>query len=55
VERGVHFLRPGGRLLFEHGHDQGPCARALLGAAGYRDIATRLDLAGRERVTGGQV
>jgi release factor glutamine methyltransferase len=55
VEQAVHFLRPGGRLLFEHGHDQGPCVRALLGAAGYRDIATCRDLAGSERASGGRV
>jgi len=55
VERARYRLTPGGRLLFEHGYDQGPRARALLAAAGYDDIATRLDLAGIERVSGGRV
>ena len=55
VEKARPHLTPGGRLLFEHGHDQGPCARALLAAAGYDDIVTRRDLAGSERVSGGRV
>jgi len=55
VEQAANFLGAGGRLLFEHGHDQGACARALLGAAGYADIVTRRDLAGIERVSAGRV
>jgi release factor glutamine methyltransferase len=55
VEQAIHFLGAGGRLLLEHGHDQGACARALLGAAGYGDIVTRRDLADIERVSGGRV
>jgi release factor glutamine methyltransferase len=55
VERAANFLGAGGRLLFEHGHDQGACSRALLAAAGYGDIATRRDLADIERISGGQV
>ena len=55
VEQAIHHLRAGGRLLFEHGYDQAPCARALLAAAGYGDIVTRRDLAGIERVSGGRV
>jgi release factor glutamine methyltransferase len=53
VEQAAHHLEVGGRLLFEHGYDQGPCSRALLAAAGYQDIATRRDLAGLDRVSGG--
>jgi release factor glutamine methyltransferase len=55
AELARHHLAPGGRLLFEHGYDQGPCSRALLAAAGYDDIVTRRDLAGSERVSGGRV
>lgn len=55
VEESVRHLSAGGRLLFEHGHDQAPCSRALLAAAGYADIVTRRDLAGIERVSGGRV
>jgi release factor glutamine methyltransferase len=55
VEQTPHHAVPGGWLLFEHGHDQGGRARALLAAAGYRDIVTRRDGAGIERVSGGRV
>ena len=48
-------LDPGGSLLLEHGHDQATRCRALLERAGYRDVASRRDLAGIERVTGGSV
>ncbi|KAA6183235.1 peptide chain release factor N(5)-glutamine methyltransferase [Thiohalocapsa marina] len=47
-------LRPGGWLALEHGWDQGPSVRALLHAAGLRDIRTQRDLAGHERVTSGR-
>jgi len=46
-------LAPGGWLLLEHGAGQGPAVRELLGTAGFAGIRTWLDLAGRERVTGG--
>jgi release factor glutamine methyltransferase len=47
-------LEPGGWLAFEHGWDQGATARALLGERGYREIETRTDLEGRDRVTLGR-
>ncbi|GIX34356.1 MAG: release factor glutamine methyltransferase [Lysobacteraceae bacterium] len=46
-------LRPGGWLLLEHGYQQGTAVRGLLEAAGYRQVGTVRDLAGRERVSGG--
>ena len=55
VEGAAQFLVPDGRLVIEHGHDQGACTRVLLDAAGYREIATRRDLAGVDRATGGRV
>ena len=48
-------LEPGGALLFEHGYDQAARCRALLAQAGYFEVATRHDLAGIERVSGGRV
>lgn len=49
-------LNPGGWLLFEHGHDQGACARRLLSKAGFkRELRTWRDLAGLERVSGAQL
>ena len=55
VERAVRYLATGGRLLFEHGYDQAGPARALLGAARYREVFSRRDLSGIERVSGGRV
>lgn len=46
-------LHSDGWLLFEHGYDQGAAVRALLAAAGYREVFTARDLEGRERVSGG--
>lgn len=46
-------LSPGGWLLVEHGYDQGEAVRALFAAAGLRQVATRRDLGGQERCTGG--
>ncbi|MDZ7589112.1 MAG: peptide chain release factor N(5)-glutamine methyltransferase [Rubrivivax sp.] len=45
---------PGGWLLLEHGHDQGEVARWRLADAGFEAVATRRDLAGHERCTGGR-
>jgi release factor glutamine methyltransferase len=44
-------VRAGGWLLLEHGADQGAAVRALLLAAGWDGVQTRLDLASQERVT----
>lgn len=46
------LLRQGGRLLLEHGYDQGEAVRHLLRQAGLADIVTRRDLGGLERATG---
>lgn len=45
-------LAADGWLLLEHGQHQGPAVRALLMAEGYREVTTRRDLQGHERVTG---
>ena len=47
-------LRAGGWLLLEHGHDQAAAVRALLAAHGFVDVASRRDLAGIERCSGGR-
>ena len=47
-------LVSGGWLLLEHGHDQAAAVRALLSAAGFRDVQSRRDVPGIERCTGGQ-
>ncbi|HFE48649.1 MAG TPA: peptide chain release factor N(5)-glutamine methyltransferase [Chromatiaceae bacterium] len=51
VEHAPAFLHATGWLLFEHGYDQGEAARALLRRQGYRQIASKRDLAGNERVS----
>ncbi|MCB1722194.1 MAG: peptide chain release factor N(5)-glutamine methyltransferase [Chromatiaceae bacterium] len=47
-------LMPGGWLWFEHGHTQHNSVAALLRAYGFIDVATRADLAGNPRDTGGR-
>ena len=47
-------LRPGGWLLLEHGYDQADAVRSLLQDAGFHALASRVDLAGHDRVSGGQ-
>ena len=48
------YLRPTGWVLLEHGCDQGEAVRDLFARYGYRQIQTRCDLGGNERVTLGQ-
>lgn len=43
------WLAEDGVLLLEIGYRQGPAVRALLAAAGYREVAVHADLAGRDR------
>lgn len=51
----ARHLLPGGWLMVEHGHDQGPAVRALFSAAGLQSVATERDLEQRERVTLGHL
>nr|WP_296748101.1 peptide chain release factor N(5)-glutamine methyltransferase [Thioalkalivibrio sp.] len=46
-------LRPGGWLLLEHGHNQGPAVRTLLKQQGFLKVSSHRDPAGHERVTEG--
>ena len=45
------FLKPGGLLIVEHGHDQGRRVRKLFAQHRFHAIETHKDLAGLERVT----
>jgi len=47
------YLVNEGRLLLEHGYDQGEAVRALMAQQGYNSIVTYQDLAGHDRVTAG--
>jgi release factor glutamine methyltransferase len=49
-----HHLEPGGWLFMEHGYNQAFRVRGLLTDAGFASIASHRDLAGTERVSGGQ-
>lgn len=48
------YLCSGGWLLLEHGFEQADAVRQMLAAAGFDNISTRRDVAGQERITGGQ-
>ncbi len=52
--RARRHLKRGGWLLLEHGHRQGPGARALLKAHGCVAVETFRDAGGHERVTQGR-
>jgi release factor glutamine methyltransferase len=52
-EAGAH-LEPGGWLMLEHGYDQATQVRELLRGAGFENVKSDKDLAGIERVSGGQ-
>lgn len=48
-------LTAGGWLMFEHGYDQAARVRELLAEAGFAEVFSARDLAGIERVSGGQI
>lgn len=54
LEAAPRHLRSGGRLLLEHGFDQGSACRRLFAERGFRDVVSHVDLAGHARVTGGE-
>ncbi|KAG4081006.1 hypothetical protein HA402_010177 [Bradysia odoriphaga] len=47
-------LKPDGVLWLEHGWDQAGAVRVLLERAGFAQVASRRDLAGIERISGGR-
>lgn len=51
----VDRLLPGGWLLIEHGWQQAAEVRAILRHNGFAQVQSRLDLAGIERCSGGQI
>lgn len=54
IAQAPEYLEPNGWLLLEHGYDQGATVRSRLLDAGFVEVASWLDLAGIERVTGGR-
>jgi release factor glutamine methyltransferase len=55
IDDAPRLLKPGGWLLLEHGASQGGPVRQLLVRAGFIQVDTVCDFAGRERVSGGRV
>jgi release factor glutamine methyltransferase len=55
IKTGIHYLRPGGLLLVEHGYDQKNAVAALFAQFGYKDVQSFKDFEGNDRVTGGFV
>lgn len=54
IQQAPAILRSGGWLLLEHGFDQADAVQALLCAAGFGAVSSRVDLGGQRRVSGGQ-
>lgn len=54
VAGACNHLCANGWLLLEHGYDQGLAVRTMLQEAGFTGVATRRDLAGQERISGGR-
>jgi release factor glutamine methyltransferase len=54
VKRAPAHLENGGWLLMEHGWDQGVAVGRLLDNAGFAEMFLARDLAGQERISGGQ-
>ncbi|WP_153396673.1 peptide chain release factor N(5)-glutamine methyltransferase, partial [Ornithinicoccus halotolerans] len=50
ASRARSMLRPGGRLLLEHGEEQGAALKAALLAQGWQQLRDHPDLTGRPRV-----
>jgi len=51
VTEGLDWLNPNGWMLLEHGYDQGEAVRDLFAKAGWRNIETRKDYGGNDRMT----
>lgn len=49
------YLNPGGKLLFEIGHDQGKSVSDLMREAGFQGVRVVKDLAGNDRVVIGGI
>lgn len=53
VEKSPDYLKKGGKLLFEIGHDQAEDVSALMERRGFEEIQVKKDLAGLDRVVSG--
>ncbi|GAB2506674.1 peptide chain release factor N(5)-glutamine methyltransferase [Microbulbifer agarilyticus] len=55
ADQATDHLSESGLLLVEHGWEQGKAVRNIFSEYGYKDVETRLDYAGRERITLGHI
>ena len=53
IEQSPMYLKKGGMLYFEIGHDQGQDVKCLMENAGFEDVMVKKDLAGLDRVVFG--
>jgi release factor glutamine methyltransferase len=53
INTSKQYLQPQGRLLLEHGYQQGAAVRKIFEDAAYTQIATHRDFGGHERCTEG--
>ena len=53
IEKSKEYLKKGGRLYFEIGHDQGDDVKKLMEDAGFAEVTVKKDLAGLDRVVFG--
>ncbi len=51
IPASTHFLKSDGRLMLEHGYQQASVIQHLFGANQYKDIHSRQDYAGHDRVS----
>ena len=51
VTQGLAWLNGDGWMMLEHGYDQGEAVRELFACAGWRNIETRKDYGGNDRMT----
>ena len=54
VDDGRQYLKQGGKLYFEIGHDQGEDVKMLMEQAGFQHVTVKKDLAGLDRVVFGE-
>ena len=45
------YLKPQGRLIFEHGYDQARAVRGIMASSGFKSPYTVKDLSGNDRIT----
>jgi len=54
VEKCPKYLKSGGKLYFEIGHDQGEDVKKLMSRGGFTEVTVKKDLAGLDRVVFGK-